>query len=97
MIATPLMRSLRLNGLRGGGHGPLSPRPATFSAADRTAEAEEPGLPHARTDSPTLRVREDELIRAALREVDGNVTSAAQRLGISRATMYRKLKRLGLS
>jgi DNA-binding NtrC family response regulator len=97
MIATPLIRSLRLNGLRGGGHGPLSPRPPMFSAVDRPAETGDPGLRSARADSPTLRAREDELIRAALRDVDGNVTSAAQRLGISRATMYRKLKRLGLS
>jgi transcriptional regulator of acetoin/glycerol metabolism len=32
----------------------------------------------------------------ALAETDGNVTAAAERLGISRATLHRKLKKMGL-
>jgi transcriptional regulator of acetoin/glycerol metabolism len=32
----------------------------------------------------------------ALAETDGNVTAAAERLGISRATLHRKMKKMGL-
>ncbi|WP_235991294.1 sigma-54-dependent Fis family transcriptional regulator [Halopseudomonas xiamenensis] len=42
-----------------------------------------------------IRVREQELIRQALAEHDGNVSAAARMLGISRATLYRKLKQAG--
>ncbi|WP_322047781.1 sigma-54-dependent Fis family transcriptional regulator [Paraburkholderia sp. J67] len=41
-----------------------------------------------------IRKHEDELIRESLARHDGNVAAAAQTLGISRATLYRKLKRL---
>jgi transcriptional regulator of acetoin/glycerol metabolism len=41
-----------------------------------------------------IRRHEDELIRESLARHDGNVAAAAQALGISRATLYRKLKRL---
>lgn len=39
-----------------------------------------------------IRAQEQELIRQALAEHDGNVSAAARTLGISRATLYRKLK-----
>ena len=35
---------------------------------------------------------EDQLIRRALDETDGNITAAARKLGISRRTLHRKLK-----
>ncbi len=41
-----------------------------------------------------IRKHEDELIRESLARHDGNVAAAALTLGISRATLYRKLKRL---
>ncbi|NIE65434.1 sigma-54-dependent Fis family transcriptional regulator [Burkholderia sp. Ax-1719] len=41
-----------------------------------------------------IRKHEDELIRESLARHDGNVAAAALSLGISRATLYRKLKRL---
>ncbi|WP_218002841.1 sigma-54-dependent Fis family transcriptional regulator [Paraburkholderia oxyphila] len=41
-----------------------------------------------------IRKHEDELIRESLARHEGNVAAAAQTLGISRATLYRKLKRL---
>ncbi len=44
-----------------------------------------------------LAAAEAELIRAALRQHGGNVTRAARQLGVGRATLYRKLKRLRLS
>ena len=37
---------------------------------------------------------ERETIRAALKRTSGNVNQAAKELGISRATIYRKLKRM---
>lgn len=42
-----------------------------------------------------IRAQEQELIRQALAEHDGNVSAAARMLGISRATLYRKLKQAG--
>ncbi|CAB3964797.1 sigma-54-dependent Fis family transcriptional regulator [Burkholderia aenigmatica] len=41
-----------------------------------------------------IRRHEDDLIRESLARHDGNVAAAAQTLGISRATLYRRLKRL---
>jgi sigma-54 dependent transcriptional regulator, acetoin dehydrogenase operon transcriptional activator AcoR len=38
-----------------------------------------------------LKDLETELIRQAVRDAKGNVAKAAQQLGISRATVYRKL------
>lgn len=43
--------------------------------------------------SPSLKAVEDALIRQAVDEARGNVALAARRLGISRATLYRKLGR----
>lgn len=45
--------------------------------------------------TPSLREAETELIRRALAQADGNVARAARDLGISRATIYRKLGRGG--
>ncbi|KWF16645.1 sigma-54-dependent Fis family transcriptional regulator [Burkholderia pseudomultivorans] len=44
--------------------------------------------------SGLIRRHEDELIRESLARHGGNVAAAAQTLGISRATLYRRLKRL---
>lgn len=41
-----------------------------------------------------IRSNENELIRQALSAQEGNVSAAARELGISRATLYRKLKQL---
>jgi transcriptional regulator of acetoin/glycerol metabolism len=45
----------------------------------------------------SIMAAEVELIRQALAAENGNITSAASRLGISRATLYRKVKRLNLT
>lgn len=51
-------------------------------------------------DSPipcgTLQETQETLIRQALEQHHGNVTAAAQALGISRATLYRRMKSFGL-
>jgi transcriptional regulator of acetoin/glycerol metabolism len=51
------------------------------------------------TAVPAGSLRETELtvIRQALTDVNGNLSQAAARLGIHRVTLYRKLKRYGLS
>jgi transcriptional regulator of acetoin/glycerol metabolism len=46
--------------------------------------------------TPLLREAEAAAIRKALKDHGGNVTVAARTLGISRSTLYSKLKRLGL-
>jgi transcriptional regulator of acetoin/glycerol metabolism len=55
--------------------------------------AERVATPHAAADKakPRLRELEGELIRRAVDEARGNVAEAARALGISRATVYRKL------
>lgn len=44
----------------------------------------------------TLEQTERELIAAALEEVRGNITLAAERLGINRARLYRRMEQLGI-
>ena len=43
-----------------------------------------------------LGVLEKEAIERALRRADGNITRAAELLGITRFALYRKLDKLGL-
>ena len=51
--------------------------------------------PHAPA-GPTVRQVEEAHIAVVLKQTGGNVDQAATRLGISRATLYRKLKAIGL-
>jgi transcriptional regulator of acetoin/glycerol metabolism len=56
--------------------------------------------PMVRTLQPgalSIEAAETDLIRQALADENGNITAAAARLGISRATLYRKVKRLKLA
>lgn len=57
----------------------------------RPVFVEQPAVGH---PVATIGDQELALIRAALREANGNVALAAQRLGIHRSTIYRKLKQL---
>ncbi|HBG04358.1 MAG: hypothetical protein A2075_04445 [Geobacteraceae bacterium GWC2_58_44] len=50
---------------------------------------------HSRT-GPTVQQVEEAHIAVVLKQTGGNVDQAAQRLGISRATLYRKLKKIEL-
>ncbi len=48
--------------------------------------------PAAAVNQLNIHQSEDQLIRRALDETDGNITEAARKLGISRRTLHRKLK-----
>lgn len=48
--------------------------------------------PGAAVNQLNIHQSEDQLIRRALDETDGNITEAARKLGISRRTLHRKLK-----
>lgn len=66
---------------------------------DFVEELQAQGGPSARLemDSGDIASTESALIRRALELHKGNMAAAARHLGISRATVYRKMKRLGLS
>ena len=46
--------------------------------------------------APTLEDMERHMIREAMEQNDGNLTVVARRLGITRQTLYNKIKRYGL-
>ncbi len=48
-------------------------------------------------DIPSIKAMEEHLIIKALEVTNGNVGEAAKHLGISEATLYRKIKKLGLA
>jgi transcriptional regulator of acetoin/glycerol metabolism len=68
--------------------------PADFLAAPAGAAPAEAALapPQAESSARTLGDVEIDTIRAALAACDGNVSLAARRLGVSRNTIYRKLR-----
>jgi DNA-binding NtrC family response regulator len=51
---------------------------------------------YARDEMPTLTEMESQMIRTALERMNGNQTEAAKRLGISRSTLWRKMKEYGI-
>jgi sigma-54 dependent transcriptional regulator, acetoin dehydrogenase operon transcriptional activator AcoR len=57
------------------------------------AELPKPEKKTSRPASMSLKIMQSELIQQALQEAKGNVELASIRLGISRATLYRKLQR----
>ncbi|HXJ72060.1 MAG TPA: helix-turn-helix domain-containing protein, partial [Candidatus Dormibacteraeota bacterium] len=52
--------------------------------------------PGALIPAETVRDAEKQLMIRALKEADGNRTTAARRIGMSRRTLHRKLKEYGL-
>ncbi len=72
--------------------GPL--RPEHLGISDLFSNsAPVPDLP----ELATLEVVEQQVIAAALRRFEGNVSQVAAALGISRPTLYRKIKKYGLA
>ena len=64
----------------------------------RFAQAGPLALPDYATGSiPTLQQMEEQLIRTALDKLDGNQTEVAKRMGVSRSTLWRKMKEYGIS
>jgi len=64
----------------------------------RTGTAPRLALPnYTENGIPTLTEMEERLIREALVQFDGNQTEAAKHLGISRSTLWRKLKEYGIN
>jgi DNA-binding NtrC family response regulator len=60
-----------------------------------TGERNEPTLPH--PGSMTLDEMERAMIANCMRHYEGNVTRAAEALGLSRAALYRRLEKYGLA
>jgi transcriptional regulator of acetoin/glycerol metabolism len=83
-------------------HGlPLEPLPMAAAAGHATVAPTEPAAddgaaparsPAAAAPPPTLEEAEIEMIRATLAAVGGNISAASKQLGISRNTIYRKLR-----
>ena len=74
---------------------PTPPAIAPVEAEPAAVAARPVPSPHVTERDATLEAVENRAIRQVLAEVGGNISLAAQRLGISRNTVYRKLRRLG--
>jgi len=76
--------------------GPAAPEPEEPPEAAPAAPAEPPTAGDRPIDAFTLEEAERHLIKTAMDRYGGNVTRAAESLGLSRSALYRRLKRLGL-
>jgi DNA-binding NtrC family response regulator len=74
--------------------GVLMAQGDTIRAADLAMHSTREGAP--RVENMSLEEVEYFLVKKALARYDGNVTKAAEALGLSRSAMYRRLQRLGL-
>ncbi|MCM2253137.1 MAG: sigma 54-interacting transcriptional regulator, partial [Ramlibacter sp.] len=73
---------------------PAADAPASPGAApERAAAGAEPAGPQMQP----MKDAEIELIRAAMKQYGGNIALAARQLGISRSTIYRRLKEHGIT
>jgi transcriptional regulator of acetoin/glycerol metabolism len=70
-------------------------RPSGAEAGHRTSD--EHSVDERALDEHSLRAMEDRIIVAALQECGNNISAAARRLGVSRTTLYQKLRRIGRS
>ncbi|WP_076880810.1 helix-turn-helix domain-containing protein, partial [Burkholderia pseudomallei] len=78
----------------GGGAGAGGADPAAVAIAAKTAMAEPRAAASSYADA--FAAWEREFLLDALAAANGNVTEAAARLGIGRATFYKKLATLGI-
>ena len=56
----------------------------------------QPRAIHTDTEALTLEDMEVQMIRKALQQQGGNLSAVASRLGITRQTLYNKMKKYGL-
>ena len=63
---------------------------------DLQLEQAKPGSPTSGTLKAVNEAEEERLIREAMESSNGNISSAAKKLGVSRPTLYAKLKKYGL-
>ncbi|HUW62551.1 MAG TPA: sigma-54 dependent transcriptional regulator [Candidatus Bathyarchaeia archaeon] len=75
-------------------------RPADLPDHVRRSAASRPALPYLQSGvpqkAPTLNQMEEQLIRATLDRFDANQTKTAKTLGISRSTLWRKMRQYGI-
>lgn len=90
------LRDDTLRDLRGGPAGRSSSSPAASTAATSSAAPSVDPALAAEPEELNLAKMENRLIRRALQRAGDNRTEAAKLLGISRRTMQRKLKEMGL-
>jgi len=86
---SPISRGETVASPRSGSPGPATATPPNLAAV--------PAPPADASPSGPLETAEAEAIRAALARTGGHRTRAATELGISRNTLWRKMKRYGLS
>ena len=56
-----------------------------------------PGIPgHSRLDRESMAEEDEQMVRDAMERTRGNISAAAKMLGVSRPTLYAKLKKYGL-
>lgn len=74
------------------------PPPNNRSYSDQLPESAYPEKPVAPSPPPagTLEEMEEQMVRQAIRQSQGNLSAAAQQLGISRQTLYNKMKKYGI-
>ncbi|MHB8121916.1 MAG: sigma-54 interaction domain-containing protein [Desulfuromonadaceae bacterium] len=68
----------------------------TIAVSDLSDPLQQQAIPRATDRKSLLKDSEKQLIEQALKEVKGNKTQAAERLGMSREGLRKKLKRLGM-
>jgi transcriptional regulator of acetoin/glycerol metabolism len=72
-----------------------------MNSANHEEEGDQVVSPIAKLQMPVERKAlvewEKEAIRSALAKTSGNISESARQLGITRATLYHKMARLGLS
>ena len=68
----------------------------TLTAKDIQLEQPKAGSPAAGTLKEVSDAEEERLVREAIARTDGNISAAAKMLGVSRPTLYAKLKKYGL-
>lgn len=55
-----------------------------------------PDVPETQGATQTLEQMEEDMVRRTISQCDGNLSAAAHKLGVSRQTLYNKMKRYGI-